>query len=259
MSAAIAADGHGGNGGDGDAQLFAELEQQLDDAVEPVTQILLFLRSGNPMVQMMIAADWGPENEDILEGVNETMVRIIDLIRERGLDNVPGALVAKFSMMNEILRCIIDPQTDVHIHYSLFQGHDGEDDAWNSDDEYDPFRYGPDEPKTGYTEQEINRHTKRARLSRLKDAFAQPQCTICLDPFSGKDTVRRLNCGHILHAGCAEKWLAANRTCPVCVADIAVKPEKKRAAATSVPRRKRARNRHPPRMRSRRIQGLAPE
>lgn len=42
-------------------------------------------------------------------------------------------------------------------------------------------------------------------------------CSICLEEYVGKDTVRNLiKCGHYFHAECIDQWLIKNTTCPVC-------------------------------------------
>lgn len=42
-------------------------------------------------------------------------------------------------------------------------------------------------------------------------------CSICLEDYQERDTVRYLSqCGHYFHAQCVDKWLHKNTTCPVC-------------------------------------------
>ena len=40
-------------------------------------------------------------------------------------------------------------------------------------------------------------------------------CCVCLGPVPMVRT-RTLPCGHALHKGCAVRWLARNRSCPLC-------------------------------------------
>uniref|UniRef100_A0A0E0LCB2 RING-type E3 ubiquitin transferase n=1 Tax=Oryza punctata TaxID=4537 RepID=A0A0E0LCB2_ORYPU len=43
------------------------------------------------------------------------------------------------------------------------------------------------------------------------------ECAVCLGAVRDGEMVRRLPaCGHVYHAGCIDRWLAAHRTCPLC-------------------------------------------
>jgi len=44
-------------------------------------------------------------------------------------------------------------------------------------------------------------------------------CVICLSKFELKTKIRPLPCNHAFHAKCVDKWLRANRTCPICRRD----------------------------------------
>lgn len=44
-------------------------------------------------------------------------------------------------------------------------------------------------------------------------------CVICLSKFELKAKIRPLPCNHAFHAKCVDKWLRANRTCPICRRD----------------------------------------
>ena len=45
-------------------------------------------------------------------------------------------------------------------------------------------------------------------------------CSICLDNFRGNDKVRRINCSHIFHIECLDKWTREKKACPLCKKDI---------------------------------------
>lgn len=49
-------------------------------------------------------------------------------------------------------------------------------------------------------------------------------CSICCDAFQEDDKLRELPCKHQFHAACVDEWLARNRTCPLCKADITRHP-----------------------------------
>ena len=46
-------------------------------------------------------------------------------------------------------------------------------------------------------------------------------CSVCLQPYSEDDTVKRLPCLHVFHARCIDRWLAHSPSCPYCRLDIA--------------------------------------
>ena len=42
-------------------------------------------------------------------------------------------------------------------------------------------------------------------------------CVVCQDYTTcKKDVVRKLNCNHIFHANCIDKWFCENIKCPLC-------------------------------------------
>ncbi|KAH9410912.1 putative RING-type domain-containing protein [Ordospora pajunii] len=52
--------------------------------------------------------------------------------------------------------------------------------------------------------------------------FINKGCTICLEDFEGCSRVRHLECGHVFHAECVDRWLRRNFVCPTCRKRIAV-------------------------------------
>merc|ERR1711862_14056 len=47
------------------------------------------------------------------------------------------------------------------------------------------------------------------------------ECTVCLDPFTDGDYLRKLPCGYEFHSYCIAKWLVErNSTCPLCKLDL---------------------------------------
>ncbi|KAI9283204.1 hypothetical protein BY458DRAFT_495756 [Sporodiniella umbellata] len=43
------------------------------------------------------------------------------------------------------------------------------------------------------------------------------QCLVCLDDFNWKQSVRVLNCHHVFHKDCVDRWLCeAHNSCPIC-------------------------------------------
>nr|XP_033782729.1 RING finger protein 44 isoform X2 [Geotrypetes seraphini]XP_033782730.1 RING finger protein 44 isoform X2 [Geotrypetes seraphini] len=47
----------------------------------------------------------------------------------------------------------------------------------------------------------------------------QTLCVVCFSDFETRQLLRVLPCNHEFHAKCVDKWLKANRTCPICRAD----------------------------------------
>jgi hypothetical protein len=44
----------------------------------------------------------------------------------------------------------------------------------------------------------------------------QSQCTICMEDFQPKESVRILPCFHQYHAECIDTWLHEHAECPIC-------------------------------------------
>ena len=54
-------------------------------------------------------------------------------------------------------------------------------------------------------------------LIRLKSRkFLTRECTICLQPIENESVCRMLNCYHIFHSECIEKWFVDKVSCPMC-------------------------------------------
>ncbi|KAM8792623.1 E3 ubiquitin-protein ligase RNF38 [Eudromia elegans] len=52
----------------------------------------------------------------------------------------------------------------------------------------------------------------------------QTLCVVCMCDFESRQLLRVLPCNHEFHAKCVDKWLKANRTCPICRADASEVP-----------------------------------
>jgi len=65
------------------------------------------------------------------------------------------------------------------------------------------------------TDKNDNESTNKAENENSKD---YSMCTICLDTLHDYVLKRRITkCGHEFCAGCIERWLSENKTCPVCI------------------------------------------
>ena len=45
-------------------------------------------------------------------------------------------------------------------------------------------------------------------------------CIICMEDFEENEKVKQLDCGHIFHGECIDKWLEKQKTCPFCKSEV---------------------------------------
>lgn len=73
-------------------------------------------------------------------------------------------------------------------------------------------------PPVGATLDQIKKNT--TVMAYAKDPTLPEQeterCTVCLTDFENADEVRALNCSHVFHIECIDRWLVYNKKCPVC-------------------------------------------
>ncbi|KAK9057647.1 hypothetical protein SSX86_022483 [Deinandra increscens subsp. villosa] len=51
------------------------------------------------------------------------------------------------------------------------------------------------------------------------------ECAVCLNEFQDHETLRLLpKCSHVFHRNCIDTWLVSHVTCPVCRADLVLRP-----------------------------------
>ncbi|XP_040997584.1 RING-H2 finger protein ATL11-like [Juglans microcarpa x Juglans regia] len=59
----------------------------------------------------------------------------------------------------------------------------------------------------------------------LKIGKGSLECAVCLNEFEDDETLRLLpKCSHVFHTDCIDAWLASQSTCPVCRANLILKP-----------------------------------
>lgn len=46
------------------------------------------------------------------------------------------------------------------------------------------------------------------------------RCTVCLMDFETGEDIRTLNCSHMFHIDCIDRWLNYNKKCPICRVDM---------------------------------------
>ncbi|XP_044306985.1 RING finger protein 44 isoform X3 [Varanus komodoensis] len=78
-------------------------------------------------------------------------------------------------------------------------------------------RLGEAKPR-GLTKADIE-HLPSYRFNPESHQSEQTLCVVCFSDFEVRQLLRVLPCNHEFHAKCIDKWLKANRTCPICRAD----------------------------------------
>ncbi|KAK4274388.1 hypothetical protein QN277_017616 [Acacia crassicarpa] len=58
--------------------------------------------------------------------------------------------------------------------------------------------------------------TEKERVISGEDAV----CCICLAKYENNDELRELQCSHLFHKDCVDKWLKINASCPLCKSDV---------------------------------------
>jgi hypothetical protein len=55
---------------------------------------------------------------------------------------------------------------------------------------------------------------------KIGDNIIGQTCSICIDEYKTKEYKRELDCKHMFHKKCIDKWLKTHLTCPCCRNDI---------------------------------------
>ncbi|XP_071728764.1 RING-H2 finger protein ATL38-like [Rutidosis leptorrhynchoides] len=64
-----------------------------------------------------------------------------------------------------------------------------------------------------------------ASVRDIKIGQSVLECAVCLNEFQDHETLRLLpKCSHVFHLNCIDTWLVSHVTCPVCRADLVVRP-----------------------------------
>jgi len=60
-----------------------------------------------------------------------------------------------------------------------------------------------------------------SRINYMADEKGDKErCTVCLVDFEKADELRSLQCQHIFHVDCIDRWLIYNKKCPICRVDM---------------------------------------
>ena len=78
------------------------------------------------------------------------------------------------------------------------------------------------ENKIGYVKKGIS---LRKKLGLKKEKYSSKkfhykECVICKEILKEKEIIRVLNCFHIFHINCIDKWFKDNKTCPICKKEV---------------------------------------
>ncbi|XP_029706790.1 E3 ubiquitin-protein ligase RNF38-like isoform X1 [Takifugu rubripes] len=79
-------------------------------------------------------------------------------------------------------------------------------------------RLGEAKPR-GLTKADIE-HIPSYKFNSNNHHSEQTMCVVCMCDFESRQLLRVLPCSHEFHAKCVDKWLKANRTCPICRAEV---------------------------------------
>ena len=57
---------------------------------------------------------------------------------------------------------------------------------------------------------------RKQREYTIDDMFGNEICIICLNEISSNQKRKVLDCGHIYHKHCIQKWFEVKKICPIC-------------------------------------------
>ncbi|XP_064601623.1 uncharacterized protein LOC135467729 [Liolophura sinensis] len=78
---------------------------------------------------------------------------------------------------------------------------------------------GDVKPK-GLTKSQINCLPVKKFVPSSGESAQNLECLVCMCEFQKSEDVRILTCFHDFHAGCIDKWLKNNNTCPICRVEV---------------------------------------
>ena len=78
------------------------------------------------------------------------------------------------------------------------------------------------ENKFGYVKKGISLRKKLGLKKEIYSSkkFNYKECVICKEILKEKEIIRVLNCFHIFHINCIDKWFKDNKTCPICKKEV---------------------------------------
>ena len=78
------------------------------------------------------------------------------------------------------------------------------------------------ENKIGYVKRGISLRKKLGLKTEKYSSkkFNYNECVICKEILKEKEIIRVLNCSHIFHINCIDKWFKDNKMCPICKKEV---------------------------------------
>ena len=142
---------------------------------------------------------------------NSLVDRVIEIELNNSLSNIQNLDQFIQNIVGDITRNLIrlnDPLTTSYtIEYEILS-----EDGISED-----IATGDQSPST-ITQKNINILLDKYRKIKEDDIIVKKKlcCPICLEEFKPNEYKRTLNCHHIYHKRCIDKWIKVNNTCPVC-------------------------------------------
>lgn len=62
----------------------------------------------------------------------------------------------------------------------------------------------------------VNDIIPKQKVIKSDDPLIKEICVVCHEDYKCGEYKRSLNCGHIFHKKCIDKWLKTNLSCPYC-------------------------------------------
>jgi hypothetical protein len=66
---------------------------------------------------------------------------------------------------------------------------------------------------------DLNKKTK-LEVYNEDSEYTNQRCSVCLENFEHNQIIRKLNCNHIFHYTCVDKWFETKHKCPLCRFDL---------------------------------------
>ncbi|KAJ8557152.1 hypothetical protein K7X08_002777 [Anisodus acutangulus] len=69
---------------------------------------------------------------------------------------------------------------------------------------------------TGLKKKVISELLKQRKYQSTKMHDVNDSCCVCLDTYSDREVLGKIDCGHEFHYHCIRKWLKIKNSCPIC-------------------------------------------
>ena len=107
--------------------------------------------------------------------------------------------------------------------YDDHNGYNNDDHNGYNNDDYNGINVNFDDVKVTIDKNEIGKICEK-KYKDCESSSTQTQCIICLCDYDQEDIIRILQCNHIFHKDCIDKWLLNEKTyCPICRQEVKLK------------------------------------